>query len=221
MADKLMRAQVRIPRVNGAPADDVTNTWYFDGDDGSVDADYHAAVMTLLTDFYHAIDGAILSTMLETTATVTIYDMRDPETRVPEFVDDITLTLNTDVNLPCENAICLSFRATPVSGVNPARRRGRVYLGPITYAALQQGDTDVFVPAGVRTTIANAAAAMAAGEALPVIGSVKWAIYSPTTDLTSSIDDAFNDVVSGWVDSAVDTQRRRGQKASSRTNWAA
>lgn len=219
MADKLVRAQVRIPRVNGAPEDDITNTWYFDGDDGNADASYHSAVMTMLQDFYHAIDGVILSTMLETTAHVTLWDMRDAEPRLPEFEDDITLTLNTGVNLPCEDSICLSFAAADVSGVNPQRRRGRVYLGPITYDALQQGDADVFVPAGVRSDITTAAAALMAGEVLATTGTMKWAVYSPTTDLTSSIDDAFNDVVRGWVDSAVDIQRRRGQRAAARTTF--
>jgi len=57
MADKLMRAQVTIPLIGGLPEDYPTNTFYFDGDDGLTDAQYHGAVVDLLR-FQHAAQHA-------------------------------------------------------------------------------------------------------------------------------------------------------------------
>lgn len=224
MADKLMRAQVSIPLDSGIPEDAVMNVWHFDGDDSEEDdAAYHSCVMDLLTDFYNAVDGVIFGQNVASPATVKIYDMRDPTPRVPEFTGTIAiapLASGIDLTLPNEVAICLSFQATPTSGVNQARRRGRVYLGPIHYAAAEMVGSQARPTAAARTAIADAAEAMLAGAPLPVaVGSVKWAIYSPTTDLTGTVDDAFNDVVSGWVDNSFDTQRRRGGAPSSRTLW--
>lgn len=211
MADKLMRAQVTIPRATGVPEDAITNTWHFDGDDvNETDAAYHSAVMSGLTTFYNSIDQ-FLSGMASPTATVKIYDMRDATPRVPEFTGTIALTLGTGLWMPAEVAICLSFQAAAASGVNQARRRGRIYLGPIDHdATYTQNLGDVRPTSTCRDAIAAAADTLHNGIALPVTGQVKWAVYSPTTDVTDTIDNAFNDVDNGWVDNAYDTQRRRG-----------
>lgn len=216
MADKLMRVQVIIPVTSGIPEDAITNTLYFDGDDGDTDAAYHSAARQLVVDFYNAIDGVIFPNTVDTTATIKIYDMRDPEPRLPEFIDTFTLTPTANNPFPSEVSICLSFSAQQVSGVPAARRRGRIFLGPITDAIGSFPDDQCRPSSTALTAIASAAGNMENGEAITP-GSVKWAVYSPTTDATSSIDDAFNDVVDGWVDNAFDTQRRRGPVATSRT----
>lgn len=226
MADKLMRAQVTIPLDAGLPEDYVTNTWYFDGDDigGTPNpGDYHDTVMDLLTAFYQAIDGVIFPTQVNTPATVKIYDMRDPEERVPEFTGTIALVPNAADMLPSEVAIVNSFRAEYESGVNPQRRRGRIYLGPICTAAGEVAFGHSRPSGAARATIAAASETLQEGKLLDdaFVHRVRWAVYSPTTDLTSSIDDAFNDVIAGWVDDAWDTQRRRGAAATGRNTWAA
>lgn len=220
MADKLMKAQVTIPLDSAIPADYVTNTWYFDGDDvDEDDAAYHSVVMSKLTAFYQAIDGTIFPESVASPATVKIYDMRDPLPRVPEMVGTIALTPSVARALPHEVAICLSFQATAESGVSQARRRGRVFIGPLTTAILTTDAGPPYVGGGPRGDLATAAAALAAPGALPVTGNVHWAVYSPTLDVAGSIDDAFNDVDNGWVDNAFDTQRRRGQKPTVRQTW--
>lgn len=217
MADKLMRAQVSIPRVNGNPEDTVTNTWYFDGDDGLVDSIYHAHVMTKLTAFYQSVDQ-FLSGMNSPTATVKIYDMRDPEPRVPEYTDTIALTFGTGDWYPAEIAICVSFQADPVSGESQKRRRGRIYLGPIAHDPTYTENTgEVRIASTCRDAIASAAGALAVATGEEPGPKVSWSVYSPTTDLTSTVDDAFHDVQSGWVDSAYDIQRRRGAKPAARS----
>lgn len=220
MADKLMRAQVTIPRVTGVPEDAFTNTWYFDGDDlgGPIaDGGYHDTVMTLLGNFYHAIDQ-FLCGMAGTVATVKIYDMRDPEPRIPERIDTIALTLGTGDWMPAEVALCLSFQAAGASGVNQARRRGRVYLGPIDHdATYTQNLGDVRPTSTCRDAIAAAAGALRDGADTTFGSHVSWAVYSPTLDVVGTIDDAFNDVDNGWVDNSFDTQRRRGSAPSLRS----
>lgn len=218
MADKLMRAVVTIPLTGGVPEDFITNTFYFDGDDGNSDAEYFTAVQTLLTDFYQAIDEPVFPASVDTPATVKIYDMRDPEPRLPEGTFNIALDPTASAPFPGEVALCLSFQAAQVSGVNPARRRGRVYIGPINSTGADVVSGQNRPNSAIIDALCDAAAAMENGEPMTV-GSVKWAVYSPTTDASSSIDDAFNDVVDGWVDNSWDTQRRRGTDPSSRTTW--
>jgi hypothetical protein len=220
MADRLIRAQVSIPMATGLPKDTVVNTFHFDDDDDPIAAwsDSIDWAHSMLTTFYQAIDDAVFPNTVGTTATVRYYDMREAEPRVPKDTRTITLTPSSDDPLPHEVAICLSFKAVTSSGENPRRRRGRVYLGPVKKTACNfQGR----VGSLTYTAIANAAAAMEGGFSHPASPGLdmKWAIYSPTTDATSSIDDAFHDVADGWVDDAFDIQRRRGVAASTRTTW--
>lgn len=219
MADKLMRAQVTIPVPSGIPEDAVTNTWYFDGDDGDTDAAYWSSVQTLLTTFYQAIDGVIYPNAMTGPATLKIYDMRDPLPRVPEYTTTIALTPTVGTHLPGEVAICLSYQAAAISGQSQKRRRGRIYLGPLSSTVNDvTGNKSIVTPAAC-TAIANAAAALENGIANAGVGSTKWAVYSPTTDAVDTLDNAFNDVEDGWVDNAWDIQRRRGLKATTRTLW--
>ena len=216
MADKLLRALVTIPMDGLVPADYPTNTWYFDGDDGNADASYWSGAHTLLTTFYQAIDQGIFPQQVATSFNVKYYDMRDPTPRAPEFEDAIAITSTGDM-LPAECAVCLSFQAQITSGLNQKRRRGRIFLGPIQSAVGTVVNSQVRVSSTARTLITGAAAALEDGIALATTGTLKWAVYSPTTHAESNIDDAFNDVTDGWVDDAFDTQRRRGPKPSTRT----
>lgn len=220
MADKLMRAQVSIPLDNGLPEDNIVNTFYFDGDDSDEeDAWFHSAVMDQLTDFYQAIDTVLFPGSVNTPATVKIYDMRDATPRVPEYEGTIALTPEGNAPLPNEVALCLSFQAAAQSGQSQARRRGRIFLGPITVTAYESVASHSRPLASVRNTIATAASALMSTPQ-PVTGSMTWAVYSPTLDAVGSIDDAFNDVDNGWIDNAWDTQRRRGAAPTSRTTFS-
>ena len=219
MADKLMRAQVILEKDSSIPADAVVNTFYFDGDDSEEpDATYHSAVTSMLSTFYSAIDQLFSST-LSGVGHIKIYDMRDAMPRTPELVYEISLSPGSGDPLPDEIACVLSFSADVASGEAAARRRGRVYLGPLDQDIGAIIDNAYRLQATHLTTIANAAHTMAQGVALPVTGSVKWAIYSPTLDAGGTVDDAFNDVTHGFVDNAFDVQRRRGVKASARTTY--
>lgn len=224
MSDKLMRCQVTIPLDSGIPEDQLVNTWYFDGDDAEVgDAAYHSAVVTMLTNFYTQIDGVIFPSTVATPLKAKIYDMRDPMPRLPEHEFDINVTPSTHEPLPNEVALCLSFAAAAGSGLNMKRRRGRVYIGPICFDASEVVGSQRRPTAAAMEAITDVANTVLSGIDLgsgPPPNSVKWAVYSPTTDATSSIDDAFNDVVRGWVDNAFDTQRRRGCAPTLRSTFS-
>lgn len=224
MADKLMRAQVTIPMDSGVPEDSVVNTFYFDGDDfpGAGDDFYHEGVMSLLTAFYHDIDANLFARTVGSEATVRIYDMRDAMPRIPELVDTIGLEPSAGDPLPSEVALCCSFAAAMESGVPAARRRGRVYLGPINDTQVAVVGSHLRPASDLLAVVASAAGDMQNGynTGAPADSSIRWAIYSPKTDSVASIDDAFNDVVGGWVDNEFDTQRRRGPAATSRTTFS-
>lgn len=231
MPDKLMRAQVTIPLDSGFPQDSLVNTFYFDGDedlDGiATDADYHNNVFASLTGFYQAFDDLVFPESVAPEATVRIYDMRDAKPRQPEFEDTFALTPALSPPMPNELAVCLSFQAVATSGALQRRRRGRVYIGPIRNHsnAVVVIDGQARPSLEIREAICNAADEMKQSD-LPIGigGSVRWSIYSRTTDLGvgspalpgTSIDDAFHDVDNGWCDDAFDIQRRRGPDATAR-----
>lgn len=211
-----LRALVSIPSDTGDPADTVTNTWHFDSDD-PYDSTVLAGITTKLTNFYQAIDGFMAGDLLGNTATVKVYDLADDEPRVPKATFTIALTLSTGVALPSEVAAVLSFRGALESGANMKRRRGRVYLGPLTTTQIETVGGRVRWTSGFVTAVTAAAVAM---RDLVTTENAKWAVFSPTTYAqTNDLDQAFEDVVAGWMDNAPDTQRRRGTASTIRTTW--
>jgi hypothetical protein len=219
VADYLSRWIVSLGSDSGLPEDAIQNTWYFDGDDGNTEAEYISAAFGQLTAFYQAIDGTILSAHVNGTATCKAYNLRDAEPRVPVFTDTFTVTPAGGSPLPNEVAMVLSFSADVGSGEVAARRRGRVFLGPVSIFNTAELNGECVPGSTMLSTVATAAHDLAVGEPLTT-GSSKWAIFSPTTyAATSDYDASVFDVTHGWVDNAFDTQRRRGHAASTRTTW--
>lgn len=126
--------------------------------------------------------------------------------------------------LPSEVAIALSYRADYGSasefgpGVGPkggplrprARRRGRLYVGPLT-ATCQAQDAVTFrsyVGTPVRNTIT------AAAKDLMDLPDIEWAVWS-------RVDGNALKAVEAWCDDAFDTQRRRGERPVARTTVVA
>jgi hypothetical protein len=116
-------------------------------------------------------------------------------------------------SLPSEVAICLSFASVYGSAIEfqgetrpRARHRGRVFLGPLESAAI----TDDSLGRAIPTTNMVADITGAAGF-LSTTSTVSWSQWSRK-------DGIFRAVSRYWVDDAFDTQRRRGEKARSRTS---
>lgn len=211
-----LRTLVTIPADTGDLADSISNTWHWDSD-APYSGTVRAGIETKLTNFYQAIDSYLPSQLLDSTATVRVYDLSDPEPRVPKDTFTIALTMGATDPYPSEIALCLSFKGASESGANMKRRRGRIYLGPIC----SSNHTVVGGRVIADPTMVNAikAAAIAVRD-LATTENAKWAVFSPTTYAeTTDLDAAFEDVTSGWVDNAFDIQRRRGTAPTIRTTW--
>lgn len=208
MPDHLYRVQVVIPRVTGLAEDAVSNTFHFDKDEGSAGNWLSGAqnISTRLQAFYQS-QSQIMSGVLGTSLIVKAYNPRDPKPQVPLFTQTHTWT-HTSTALPSEVAVCLSFRAAAMSGVAAARRRGRVFIGPLagTVATGAPSSGEVRPSPTILEPLVNAGLALVLGGA----GDPRLCIYSPTTHAVSNIDDAFNDVEDVYADNSFDTVRSRG-----------
>lgn len=215
-SNKDLFAQVNFHAVSGLPEDTVVNTLYFQaqGADGAEDVapDVIADIETAFTGDHGAAAGGPvwqhMSTALSGLVTVKCYVMSDAEPRVPTAIGELDFTagdLGTS-QLPREVAMCLSFHANYTSGGNAARRRGRIYVGPL----------------GSTSNILDTATG---GPAASIITALKdmgvWLRDSLTANavwcVNSDADSTLRPVTEGWVDNAFDTQRRRGQAATART----
>lgn len=202
----IVRAIVTLPMDSGLPEDAAQNVWHFNAaTDSTAEADDIAAALKA---FYDGIDSFLSTTINAAATTVTFYDLSDPVPRVPYHEVNIGQDMITGTTaLPDEVALVMSFHAAPLSGVAPARRRGRVFIGPLAQAAAGAG------AAGNRPAAAFITAVDNAGTALKVESDNSvwaWAVYSRVLNTAA-------DVVNGWVDDAFDTQRRRGVQPLART----
>jgi len=232
MADRLWRVQCSLRPTGGNPVDSIVNVFHFDGDDTPAPPEtYRDAILSGLQQFYDDISD-VLSTLYEGHIDVKMYDLRQPAgnralgtTRPPVATGTVITSATGAGVLPTEVAICMSYAAAPEEGESVRRRRGRLFIGPISADAVQTVGGQVFISPGARNVVNNAASVLAAGVHLPGAPpisdkSVKWAVFSPrTVELGGSLDDAFNDVTHGYTDNAFDTQRSRGPRSTARTTW--
>lgn len=213
--------QCELERVNALPADAVVNTWHFQAEDDVISPDIEEqgpGMLDRLETFYQAL-SAYWSKGLSGQIRAKVYDFAHEEPRVPVLERQFS-TSTSSTALPGEVAICLSFEAAVSSGQRRARRRGRVYLGPLasTVSQIASGDSDARPDATVRSTILTAGRELA--DSAETDG-FKLATFSPTELATGgSVSDAWNLVENLWVDNAFDIQRRRGCQATARSSGA-
>lgn len=214
----VIRVQVSLPAASSIPNDMAINTWHFftSGDVG----DAANQALSDLQAFYTAVDGFFSSDM-DTSGEMKIYDLSENPPRAPIATDVFAITPDTGNNLPPEVAICLSYAAAAVSSTNAARRRGRIYLGPLSADVMTNSGGTVVVAESVRNAIAAAADALMGDAADP---GASWCVFSPTAagpEPWSSGDLIVGTslVNHGFVDNAFDTIRSRGTAASARSTW--
>ena len=196
-------AQYVLPMASGLPADAAVNTWAFESNStGPVPGEVEDIILAL-TEFYENFD-TILSNDIDDNQVLKIYDLEAPEPRVPLVEAELNVAMAGGTSLPHEVAVCLSFRGALVSGQPAARRKGRVFLGPLGTAALGvNGRPD----SAVATALTNAVSAMY-DEVLSA-SDVNHCVWSRAAD-------NLYDVVLYTMDDEFDTQRRRGQSATVR-----
>lgn len=221
MADRFIRVIASWGRDTGLPEDASVNVWHFAHRDypiGTTPQDSANDVIDRLESFYQEVDQ-IYAAENGTTVVCKAYDLNDAEPRTPILERNITVAPSATGGLPHEVAICMSFIADVPSGVSRARRRGRVYLGPIQTGAAASSGGRVFVSDTTRGIIT--AAAVAAFDTGLGAEDPRLVVYSRTDDEGGeSVANSCHDVVSVWVDDAWDTQRRRGTSPQTRTTVA-
>jgi len=213
------RVQVSLNRDTNLPADAAVNVWHFrtPGTVAASDED----LRDLIEAFYVDVQG-LLASGLVGTAGVKIYDLEDAPPRAPVFEGSLSFT-PASTQLPGEVAMVMSFQGPVVSGTPQARRRGRLFLGPLSQDTFSGATGDLRPGSTARLTIATAAESLIADSAAP---GLIWSAFSPTTAgpepwSSGELDNAFVTVTDGWIDDAFDTIRSRGVAPSTRTLFTA
>lgn len=137
---------------------------------------------------------------------------------VHEEVMGLRVSALSQAPLPSEVALCGTYHAAlggtveeqVIGGVTTrprARKRGRLYIGPLVQPAV-----GAIVNGEVRPAVNLQEDIEYACEQLVAGGPSDWVVWSRAAGLTYII-------TGGWVDDAFDTQRRRGGAATNRTAW--
>jgi len=195
--------------VSGLAEDQFVNSWHFIKN-GLIDPDYQN-VEDMLYNFYtgegQSDSPSIVNFMttgnINGDYTLKAYDLTQPKPRTPVYESSGAVSPGGADSLPTECAAVFSFQAETESGENQKRRRNRVYLGPFSVQANDDGllkgalvERLLFQGRGLKNESTSSY-------------TWSWNIYSPT-------DDNAEPVWSGWVDNAWDSQRRRGIRKTAR-----
>lgn len=201
---------------SGLPEDDVVNTFHFVSSSATDVSETDAQSMaTLVENFYSATPtgdtaplSQFMSQQLAGTGLTKVYDLADAQPRVPIYTHSFSLTVGSagTGGLPSETALCLSYSAFPVSGTPAARRRGRLYIGPLQNSVLTNGRPT----SSLIDRLGRAGSVLRTGTGLT--GGFVWGVRSDVNGNTVAIANLY-------VDNAFDTQRRRGERATARTTF--
>jgi hypothetical protein len=225
-------ADVILPSTTGLIEDQVVNTFAFltpvTGAVSATDADH---IQFALADFYNSVDATsgetvanFLGTQLDRATNgvkIKIYDLAGHLDGTahgsPVFERFFTLgpSQGGETNLPAEVAMVLSFHSDLTNlqqeqgSTRPAARaRGRIYLGPLcTLAKVEYASShQVYLSGGARNTVIGAA------TRLMNDANTVWAQWSRKNAEVLP-------VVGGFMDDALDSQRRRGVAATIRSTF--
>lgn len=223
-------AVVEFKSVSGKPEDKFVNNWAFTTPSaGIVTADLDN-IFASLGRFYNTVVGSTarsVSNFMSSAITrvtgqhqVKFYDLTghldgsDHGSPVQVNLLDINANTAGTKNLPSEMCVCLSYKAAYAGdaefapGSRPrARDRGRIYIGPLNDGFVTNDvNNRPLVGTAMRDTLGTSANALVAeaGNA--------WSVWSRKAA-------TMEPVIGGWVDDALDVQRRRGERATTRTLW--
>lgn len=202
--------QITLPSTTGLAKDAVVNSWWVLG--GAKGDGPANALLVAFQGFYSTVGPWINGSVSRAQLTnFKVTSETDPKPRLPwAEADAISLPAPNGAQLPREVAICTSFRGEYLSGTVNARRRGRVYIGPLTddsmTAQATPGET-------FKSAIVTATRELAEELQEYAGGAYALGVYS-------RVNDGISQVVAGWVDNEFDTQRRRGLAATSRNVWS-
>jgi len=196
-------AQVSLSMSAGYEDAQPTNTFWFST---VVATTPYVAIGTAIQDAYNEVVSYFPGRMNQNGHIIKMYDIADPKPRAPVYETTFGLSSSPSGNsLPAEVALCLSFQGERQSGVSQARRRGRVYIGPLDVAG---SDADGRPTSGLVNAVVDMGESLWADSNAATDWS--WVVYSRVDEDVVAIDN-------GWVDNSFDTQRRRGLDPTSRT----
>lgn len=157
--------------------------------------------------------GSLLSPWVKRTFSLQAYNLLLPPGEREPTIVTADLPAQGGVGLPEEVAVCLTLEgAAPVT----ARRRGRLYFGPLLDNPGTMVGATASGPARPPLT-GGSSVGLALTSAASVLASstftLKWCIRSTTPS------ENYVPIVGGYVDNAFDTQRRRGPDPSTRLPW--
>lgn len=192
------------------PEDAFVNTWHFYNNVFPY-ADYEN-VRDMLLDFYsesffdmnQPLCEYMTSNTISGNYTLKAYNLDDPKPRAVVYLDQGTVAPGNLPGLPTECAAVFSYQATQESGLPQARRRNRIYFGPISTEGA--GDSGRIANNLVQDMLFSGRQLKEASDAS---ANWTWSVYSPT-------DNEFYATHDGWVDNGMDTQRRRGLRSTQR-----
>lgn len=194
--------------ANGKAEDRYVNTWHFTTTSNPPAPASLTEITTALTAFYNVCRNFQTTSLVTSLATLKFYNLADPKPRIPITTNSITLgAVSGGAPMASEVCVCLSYHAPYVSGVANARRRGRVYIGPLNSTQL---DGSGFITTGCVGGLKSAAQDLL--NASTAAADWEWAQYSSVSGVAAPVSN-------GWVDNAPDIQRRRGRAATVRTLW--
>lgn len=207
------RCQAVFQGLTDDPGDAFVNTWGFRNTGVASLTLMADAIQARMADFYGAVvtqtgksvGSYISSALVRPSATLKIYDLgQAPPRQVIERV--IPVQLGGTLPLPTECAVTASFYGSR----NLPRQRGRVYIGPLSIGSIVVRANKATIADDLRITLAHAMRRMTQNGNT---NQAEWHVIS-SAGATS------HQVTHGWVDDAFDTQRRRGQEATRRTEWS-
>jgi hypothetical protein len=211
--------QAILENDSALPKDRSINTFHFNTHTGAAPTtaaldeiavavrDFYEVAHTGSTNSIASLLGAQLSGVME----LKMYDLEDAKPRAP-IRDSFPVPFTPgSTALPSEVAVVGSYQAAKLSGFNQRNRRGRIYIGPLsTSTQVSTTGKPVTTANGIVETIASAMTWLAGGT---------WATLGQTWDVFSQKFNTSAVVTDGWVDNAFDTQRRRGEAATTRRLW--
>lgn len=197
------RVIVELPMDTTVSRDKAVNVWHFAV--SAFDAATLDAIRDALDAFYTGVSSHLSSLINPNAVRVKQYNMSDTPPRTPVRDNTIAIGATASSTTASELCVALSFRAQLISGVNPARRRGRVFIGPLSQAAIH--NTEGLLATATLTAFQTAAAQLLASSVAAT--GWDWSVYSQR-------DQVLPAVVAGHIDNAPDVQRRRGIASTTR-----
>lgn len=198
----IFRCQSVMQWETGLPEDITVNTFHVQA------ATLNGTMLTTAwEDFMNDIQGLFGDVVAGSGHLLKVYNLADAEPRAPVHEGSWAFGVApSGETLPTEVALCVSYRGERISGTNPRRRRGRMYLGPLNDSSNVSGrPNSTYIDAIMDAFVTFDLTLGTEGHQFVIYSRVDEGPVYPTL---------------AWVDNAFDTQRRRGYTPDTRDSRA-